>query len=52
MTEQPDPNEKIGEQYRKNFATLIILAPHLFDDKELGQDTNGQSTDCLNHRLT
>jgi hypothetical protein len=44
MNEQPDPNEKIREQYRKNFASLIMLAPHLFDDKELGQDTNDQST--------
>ena len=33
MNEQPDPNEKIRELYRKNFSDLIMLAPHLFDDK-------------------
>jgi hypothetical protein len=44
MNEQPDPNEKISEQCRKNFATLIMLAPHLFDDKV--------TRPCVNHRLT
>ena len=40
MNEQPDPNEKIRELYRKHFSDLIMLAPHLFDDKERGQDAN------------
>ena len=42
MNEQPDPNEKIREQYRKNIAMLFMLAPHLFDDKI--------ARPCVNHR--
>ena len=49
MNDQPDPNEKIRELYRKNFSDLIMLAPHLFDDKERGQDANEQSTQRPNN---